>query len=156
MEYLKVKDLGKGGAMLAPAKVGDAGYDVIAIEDIDLCPGERFKMNLGIAIEIPNGYVAIVNAKSGRATKEGLTTIGNVIDSGYRGEISACLVNTHKNNCINIKNGEKVAQILFHKCYTPKIEMVKELSETDRGKSGFGSTGLKIPNESIKIRNTEA
>jgi len=141
MEYLKVKDLGKDGKILAPAKVGDVGYDVIATEDCYIGLNDRHNMPLGIAIEIPLGYVAIIQAKSGRAKKEGITTIGNIIDSGYRGEIHANIVNTGLTP-IEISKGEKVAQILFHKCYTPEIQIVSELSESERGDKGFGSTGL--------------
>jgi len=137
---LKVKDLGKGGKIMAPAKTGDAGYDVVATQDVTLYDGHQFKMPLGIAIEIPEGFVAIVQGKSGLATNKGLTTIGNVIDSGYRGEISACLLNNSYKPIV-IHKGDKVAQIIFQKVYVADIEMVIKLSSSDRNEDGFGSTG---------------
>lgn len=139
---LKIKKLINFTGIDAPAKPGDAGYDLYATTDRRISLYSRFNMPLGIAIEIPEGYVGIIEAKSGRANKEGLTTIGNIIDSGYRGEIHAQLVNTSKDFGITIKKGQKVAQIIFQKCYTPEIEFVEELSDSSRGKKGFGSTGL--------------
>lgn len=141
MEQLKVKILNKDfGKINNPAKPGDAGYDVFATENIILKPHERYNMPLGIALEFPGDYVCIVNQKSGLANKFGLDTIGNVIDSGYRGEIHAQIVNTSNFN-VKIEAGQKIAQLLFLFWKELNILYVDKLGETDRGEGGFGSTG---------------
>ncbi|MCF7795965.1 dUTP diphosphatase [Patescibacteria group bacterium] len=141
MEKLKVKIINKKyGKINKPAKHGDAGYDVFATKDIILKPHERYNMPLGIALEFPSDYVCVVNQKSGLANKYGIDTIGNVIDSGYRGEIHALIVNT-SNKDIFIKAGQKIAQLLFLFWKEFNILYVDELTETDRGSNGFGSTG---------------
>lgn len=139
---VKVKKLNQQAKINLPAKQGDCGYDVFATKCITLPPHGRFNMPLGIAIEFQNGYFCQVNQKSGLANKYGIDTIGNVIDSGYRGEIHAQLVNT-SNEDVTIFAGEKVAQLIFIKCATPDIVFVSQLSQSDRGQAGFGSTGVK-------------
>ena len=99
-------------------------------------------MGLGIAIQIPTGYFCQIQQKSGLAEKFGIDTIGNVIDSGYRGEIHAQIVNT-SNDYITIQENTKIAQLVFIQHQTPEIQYCDELSITDRGSSGFGSSGLK-------------
>lgn len=138
--YLKVKKLNQCSKIDNPAKKGDAGFDCFSAVDVLVDPQERVKVPLGIAIEIPTGYVALVNQKSGLAVKLGMDTSGNVIDSSYRGEIHAIVFNNSKKS-FWIKKGEKICQLLIHKCYTPEVEFVGELSDTERGSDGFGSTG---------------
>ena len=139
--YLKVKKLKDSAKINEPAKLGDAGYDVFATECIELKPHERYNMPLGIAIEIPTGWVCLVNQKSGIAKNLGIDTIGNVIDSNYRGEIHAQIVNT-SNETITVEKDKKIAQLVFVQHGTTSIEYVDELSKTERGDTGFGSTGL--------------
>lgn len=139
--YLKVKKLRQEAKINEPAKLGDAGYDVFSMEDVILQPHDRYNMPLGIAIEIPLGWVCIVNQKSGIAKNFGIDTIGNVIDSNYRGEIHAQIVNT-SNDIVNIEKNKKIAQLVFLQHGSSEIEYVNELSETERGETGFGSTGL--------------
>jgi len=134
---LKVKKLNKEAKINAPFKEGDAGYDVFAMENIILPAQNRYAMPLGIALEFPPGFVCIVNQKSGIAKEFGIDTIGNVIDAGYRGEIHAQIVNTSK-TYIDIKKGQKIAQLLFHEVITPEIEYCTELSESLRGDRKFG------------------
>jgi len=142
--YLKVKRLREDAKINPPAKAGDAGYDVYAYPhtDLRLYTGERYKVPLGIALEFPEGYVCIVQQKSGLAHGFGIDTIGNVIDAGYRGEIHATVVN-HGKEPLVITYGQKIAQLVFHSVETADIEFVDTLSETERGATGFGSTGLK-------------
>jgi len=138
---LIVKKLRESGRIDPPSKEGDAGHDVYATEDAVLCTGERVCMPLGISIEFPEGFVCVVAQKSGLSKKHGLDTIGNIIDSGYRGECHAILVNNGI-SVVEIKRGQKIAQLLFHRCYTSKnIVYVDELEESARGDSGFGSSG---------------
>lgn len=122
---------------------GDAGFDVFydGTEPIKLYPKEHVKIPLGFAIELPAGYVALIQAKSGLAGNFGLTTIGNVIDSTYRGECHAILLNT-SDKLVIIDSGDKIAQMLVIPCYTKcEYTIVDKLSFTVRGEGGFGSTG---------------
>ena len=123
-----------------PAKPGDCGYDVFATCNKTLLPHERFNMPLGIALEFTEGHFCQVNQKSGLANKFGIDTIGNVIDSAYRGEIHAQIVNT-SNDVLKIDVGQKIAQLIFIPFVKANIEYVDELSKTERGTDGFGSTG---------------
>ena len=124
---------------------GDAGFDVFAPYDFELRPGGIKKINLGFAVEFDPGNVLLVQTKSSLA-EIGIETIGNVIDSTYRGPIHVIMVNlSHEYRYF--KKGQKIAQLILFKCYTgTKVEVVDELSKTERGSRGFGSTG-KFYNE---------
>lgn len=139
--YLKVKRLNDTmkNSINFPAKPGDAGYDVFSTVNSLLQPGERLAVPLGIALEFPEGFVCKVEQKSGISQKLGLDTIGNVIDSGYRGQIHAVVVNT-SNYAVSIHKDEKIAQLVFYPYVKAKTEFVDELSESVRGGTGFGST----------------
>jgi len=122
---------------------GDAGYDVYSCSpSIVLGFGERYKFNLGFSIELPNGWVALIQEKSGMAINLGIMTMGNVIDSNYRGEVHAilcCLSHTP----VEIITGQKIAQMVVLPCYTAtKYQTVDILSPSNRNQNGFGSTGL--------------
>lgn len=138
---LKIKILKENARINEPAHKGDAGYDVYATEDYIIKPFTNQKIPLGIALSIPENKVCIVHQKSGLASKTNYNTIGNVIDSNYRGEIHAIIQNNNQNE-LYIKANEKIAQLVFHDVWTPKITYVKELDQTTRGTDGFGSTGL--------------
>jgi len=140
MKEVKVKKLSKEVKINAPSHSGDAGYDVYSTMSIVLQPLERINIPLGLSLEFDESHVCLVQGKSGLAKKLGINTIGNVIDSSYRGEIHAQIVNV-SNTAINILKGMKIAQLIFVKVSTPKISFVKELTETARGEDGFGSTG---------------
>ncbi len=138
---IKVKKLFDDTKLPLKAKNGDAGFDVFSREKITIWPAQRYCFSLGFAIEIPSGYVALIQAKSGMALKNGITTIGNVIDSGYRGECHAILLNTSE-NILKIEIGQKIAQLLIMPCYTEmEISEVIELQNSARDINGFGSTG---------------
>lgn len=123
------------------AHSGDAGVDLYNVEAFEIEPGERKSIRLGIAIEIPKGYVGLMWDKSGLSHKYGIKTFGGVIDSGYRGEIRAGLINT-SNKFFKFEKGQKVAQLLFQKVSRVKFKEVKELKlTTKRGDKGFGSSG---------------
>lgn len=119
---------------------GDAGLNLYAIEYKTLTPGERYLFGTGIAFEIPEGYVGLVWERSGLSNKHGLIVLGGVIDSGYRGEIRVGLFNSSKKFYI-VKAGDKIAQMLIQQVVSVDVEEVDELSDTGRGKGGFGSTG---------------
>jgi len=139
---LKVKKLKPNGRIDLPAKRNDAGHDVYATTSVELKPGERYAMPLGIAMEFPEGYVCIVTDKSGIANKYGLHSIGAIVDNCYRGEIHCILVNS-SNEQVCVNKGQKIAQLIFYRCFTTnEIEYVDELSETSRNIGRFGSTGM--------------
>ena len=125
------------------AHEGDAGLDLAASEDVTLGPGERAAVPTGIAIAIPDGYAGFVLPRSGRALKEGLGVANapGLIDSGYRGEVKVVVVNLDPRSPIDIKRGEKIAQLVVQRVEGAEIEVVEELDTTTRGSGGFGSTG---------------
>jgi len=139
----KIKPLYEDTILPKKEHDGDAGHDIYNHSaDRVLVPGERFKFPLGFAMELPSGWVALIQGKSGLATDCGITTIGNVIDGNYRGQCHATLVNLGS-ECVEIKRGQKIAQMLIMPCYTSlSYIVVEELSESNRGSDGFGSTGL--------------
>jgi len=127
------------------ATAGAAGIDLCALLDKELVlkPGEIIKVPTGLAIELPGpNVVAIVCARSGLASRYGITLANavGVIDSDYRGEIQIPLINLGSELYV-IKNGERIAQMLFLPVYLADLVAVTELGATGRGTGGFGSTG---------------
>jgi dUTP pyrophosphatase len=146
---LLVKLLNDKAKMPQKAKLFDAGFDVFSCEEKIIGSFERHNFGLGIAVEFPRDYMLMVSEKSGMAAKLGIQTIGNIIDSGYRGEIHAILQNLSPAP-VKIEIGQKIAQIILLPCYTGcDARCVNELSDTDRKDGGFGSTGCGI-NENPK------
>lgn len=122
------------------AHQGDAGLDLYAAHTVTLRPGERAQVGTGVACAIPEGHVGLIWDKSGLAQKQGLKTLGGVVDSGYRGEVMVGVVNLGSEP-YTLEAGHKVAQMLVQEVETVEIEEVRELSDTSRGTGGFGSTG---------------
>ena len=122
------------------AHEGDAGMDIVSAEAITIDSDERVSVPTGLYFEIPDGYVGLVWEKSGLAFKHGIKTCSGVLDSGYRGELKICLLNT-SDTPYTFERGDRVAQLLIQKIERPDIEVVDELSDTSRGEGGFGSTG---------------
>ena len=142
---LKVKRLPHCHDLPKYATAGSAGMDLTAAipEDLTLAPGARTKIPTGIIVEIPPGYEGQLRARSGLAFKAGisLTNAVGTIDSDYRGEVCALIIN-HGNEPFTFKPGERIAQLVVMP--VPKVEIVEvdELSESEeRGAGGFGSTG---------------
>ena len=123
-----------------------AGFDLYAIldEDITIKSGETFLVKTGLSMEIPIGYAGMIFARSGLATKKGLAPANKVgvVDSDYRGEVMVALHN-HSNEDRTISHGERIAQMVIMPFYKAEFIEVEELSDTDRGSGGFGSTGSK-------------
>ena len=122
---------------------GDAGFDVYSHSPTQVLGlGERYKFRLGFSLELPSGWMALIQEKSGMALNSGLFTIGNVIDSGYRGEVHA-IICCMSESSVTIECGQKIAQMLILPCYTGKeYQIVEDLTESPRGEKGFGSSGL--------------
>ncbi|MBM3256908.1 MAG: dUTP diphosphatase [Candidatus Liptonbacteria bacterium] len=119
---------------------GDAGVDLFTVEEFELEPGERKTVPLGFALEIPEGHVGLIWDKSGLSHKYGVKTFGGVIDAGYRGEMHVGIMNL-SNKFFSFQKGHKIAQLLIQKVEKLEFEEVDELSESDRGMKGFGSSG---------------
>ena len=141
---LPIKKLNNDAIMPTYGSEFAAGADLYSIEAVTLQPHETVLVHTGIAMEIPNGYVGLIYARSGLATKRNLAPANKVgvIDCDYRGEIMVSLHN-HSNNEQSIEKGERIAQIVFTPYITANFEEVNELTDTIRGEGGFGSTGKK-------------
>lgn len=137
---LKIKKIHKDAIMPKFAHDGDAGMDLFTVESFELKSGERKSMPLGLAFEIPYGYVGLLWDKSGLSHKHGIKSFGGVIDSGYRGEIHVGLMNLSNQDYVFDK-GDKVIQIIIQKVERPVIVELDELQNSSRGHGGFGSTG---------------
>lgn len=127
------------------AKIGDAGADLRSSIDIVLEPGARALIPTGVAIALPEGYVGLVHPRSGLASKHGITIVNapGTVDSGYRGELKVCLLNTDAENAFEIHRGDRIAQLVIQKYETANFVLVQELPSSERGASGFGSTGTE-------------
>jgi dUTP pyrophosphatase len=125
------------------AHEGDAGLDLFAAQAATLAPGQRALVPTGIAIELPNGYAAFVQPRSGRALKEGLSLANTpgLIDSHYRGEIQVIAINLDPESTLHIAYGEKIAQLVVQRVERCELVEMDALGDTARGEDGFGSTG---------------
>ena len=143
---LNYKILNDGATPPAYATEFAAGADLynLRTEEVAILPGETKLIHTGIALEIPEGYVGLIFARSGLATKRGLAPANKVgvIDSDYRGEIMVALYN-QSSAPQTVEGGERVAQISIVPFLKAEFCEVQELSETGRGEGGFGSTGKK-------------
>lgn len=121
---------------------GDAGFGLYVNDRLTVAPMERASINTGYKMEIPKGYVGIIYERSGLSFKHGIITYGNVIDSGYRGELHVGVFNLGKEP-YTFEPGHKVAQMIIHSYEEVKFAEVEDgaLSESERGERGFGSTG---------------
>ena len=136
----------RGPELPAPAyaKPGDAGADLRSRIDFELEPGERALVPTGVAIALPEGYVGLVHPRSGLATKNGITIVNapGTVDSGYRGELMVTLLNTDKTKSFHVQRGDRIAQLIIQKYEHATFTVVDELDQTERGSSGFGSSGI--------------
>ncbi len=137
---VRIKRLHDDVVLPAYGREGDAGLDVRSREDKTLAPGERYLFRLGFCMEIPPGYVALGWDRSGLAAKHGVTTLAGVIDHTYRGELMVTLANLGSEP-YEVKRGDRISQILIQPICTARVEEAEELGESNRGESGFGSSG---------------
>ena len=142
---VRIKKLTDTARLPAYGSAWAAGADLYSDEGaFTVAPGETHLVHTGLSIEIPEGYAGFVHARSGLATRRGLAPANKVgvIDADYRGEIMVSLHN-HSNEPQTVEAGERVAQLVIAPFLKAEFEAVEELSETDRGTGGFGSTGTK-------------
>jgi dUTP pyrophosphatase len=130
--------------LLAYAREGDAGADLVARSGVILAAGGgRATVPTGIAIALPSGYAGFVQPRSGLALRHGVTCLNTpgLIDSGYRDEIAVLLINTDPDADYEVHRGDRIAQLVIQKVATAVFTEVDELSSSQRGLGGFGSTG---------------
>ena len=144
MSEIHVKKLSPKAVLPTYGSVEAAGADLYAClaETVTILPGETAWIPTGIALEVPKGCAGLIYARSSMGVKRGLAPANKVgvIDSDYRGEIRVVLLN-HSKQPQAVEHGERVAQMLITPVLTPAYVEVAELSDTDRGVGGFGSTG---------------
>lgn len=144
MSVIRVKKLNEKAILPTYGSAEAAGADLYACLDapVTVQPGESAWIPTGIALEVPKGCAGLVYARSGLGVKRGLAPANKVgvIDSDYRGQIHVVLLN-HGKTEQTIQHGERIAQFLITPVLTPAYEEAEELSNTDRGAGGFGSTG---------------
>jgi dUTP pyrophosphatase len=124
------------------ARQGDAGMDICAAFDDFIAPFNWKAIHTGLFVEIPDGYEIQIRSRSGLAFKHGVSVLNSpgTIDSGYRGEIKVILKNSDHQR-YEIKKGERIAQMVVSEFTKASLTEVAELSETERGEGGLGSTG---------------
>jgi dUTP pyrophosphatase len=125
------------------ATPGDAGADLVTTTDVVIAPGERTIVGTGVAIALPEGYAAFVHPRSGLAARVGLSVVNTpgTIDSGYRGEIRICLINHDLREPIELRRGDRIAQLVVQRVEHAVFREVDELTDSQRGAGGYGSTG---------------
>jgi len=127
----------------AYARAGDAGCDLVTTVDAVVPPGERVLLPTGIAVALPDGYAGFVHPRSGLALHHGVGLVNapGTIDAGYRGEVKVVLVNHDLRETLHLKRMDRVAQLVVQRVEQVVWHEVDELSETERGAGGHGSTG---------------
>jgi dUTP pyrophosphatase len=126
------------------AHAGDAGADLVARIEVLLEPGGgRAMVPTGIALALPPGYAGFVQPRSGLALRHGVTCLNTpgLIDAGYRDELSVLLVNTDPEVPYRVQRGDRIAQLVIQRVESAAFVEVEELSDSERGLAGFGSTG---------------
>jgi len=143
MVKVKIKVLDRSIPTPEYAHKGDAGLDLYSTINCKIKPYERKKIPNGIKIAIPEGYAGFVQPRSGLAIKYGIGVLNSpgLIDSGYRGEVCAILINLDPKEEFGIKKGDKVCQLVIQKVEDVTLKITDKLDDTGRGESGFGSTG---------------
>ncbi len=124
------------------AHEGDAGMDVRSVQALTIQPGRRALVKTGLVAEIPSGYEIQVRPRSGLAFKHGVTVLNSpgTVDSGYRGEIGVILVN-FGDEPFPVSVGDRIAQLVVSPVTQAEISETSDVSSSERGEGGFGSTG---------------
>jgi dUTP pyrophosphatase len=141
---LPVARLRDDAILPSQAYEGDAGLDLAACERLELGPGQRGVVGTGIAVAIPEGWAGLVLPRSGLAAKHGLTLVNapGLIDAGYRGEVRMILLNTDEREPFVVEPGMRIGQLVLVEVASVRLLEVDELSESERGTGGLGSSGV--------------
>ena len=165
-ETVKVKRLHPDAVMPRRAHAGDAGFDLVAVEDTIIEPGETALIETGLAFELPQGYEMQIRPRSGVTLKTKLRVQLGTVDSNYRGEVGVIVDNTHNGHYPNgavhrygftidgskargerygayvIRKGDRIAQAIIQRLPDVELIEVEELGDSERGEGGFGSSGV--------------
>lgn len=145
MQTVSVKKLDARANVPTYGSVDAAGADLYAVTDgpVTIAPGQTALIHTGIAMAIPHGFVGLVYARSGLATKQGLAPANKVgvIDADYRGELMVALHN-HDIETRTVSHGDRIAQLVIAPYMTAQFVQAETLDNTRRGDGGFGSTGI--------------
>lgn len=169
MGIIKFKRLSKDAVLPKRAHAHDAGLDLVALENVIVGPGDTVKIPLGFAVELPAGYVMDIRPRSGITLRTELRVAYGTVDAGYTGEVGVTVDNIEQyigtgarkfvrniegkpemmdnyydNGTYIIRKGDRIAQAVILKLPDVFIEEVEELSETERGANGHGSTGVRV------------
>ena len=144
MFEVKIKKLNEDAIIPKFAHIGDAGMDLYSVSEVEIPAGETRLIKTGIAIQLPHMTEAQVRPRSGLALKNSITVLNTpgTIDEGYRGEIGVILIN-HGKETFNVEKHMKIAQMVVKPIYEVTTVEVEELTDSERGEGGFGSTGVK-------------
>ncbi len=140
---MRVARLRPDAVLPTRAYPGDAGLDLYTCEAVRLEPGARASVATGVAVEIPPGQAGLVLPRSGLAARQGVALVNapGLIDSGYRGEIRVLLLNTDRDQAVELAAGDRIAQLVLIRVQSPVVEEVAELGRAVRDARGFGSSG---------------
>jgi dUTP pyrophosphatase len=140
---LAVQRLHPAAVLPTRAHASDAGFDLHAVEEVTLGPGERATVPTGIAIALPEGHAGLVLPRSGLAARHGIALVNapGLIDEGYRGELRVLLLNTDRAEPFEISPGDRIAQLVLVRVSLTDAVEVEALDATERGDGGFGSSG---------------
>ncbi len=138
-----VKLLDQAARLPERAYDDDAAYDLFALDEHALQPLARAVVGTGIALELPAGVCALTIPRSGLAAQHGISIVNSpgLIDPGYRGELRVILLNTDTRSPFVVRAGDRIAQLLFLGLTQVRLQPIHELTDTSRGKRGFGSSG---------------
>jgi len=141
---LPVARLRDDAILPSQAYEGDAGLDLVACDRLELRPGQRGVVGTGIAVAVPEGWAGLVLPRSGLAANHGLTLVNSpgLIDAGYRGELKVIMLNTDDREPFVVEPGMRIAQLVLVEAARVRLLEVDELSESERGAGGIGSSGL--------------
>lgn len=133
------------GILPSCAHVGDAGFDLRASIGATLAPFERMVVPCGFSMALPEGFAGLVVPRSGLAARHGVSVVNapGLIDSGYRGEIKVVLANTDPHESFSFNKGDRIAQLMIIAVPSVRLKESAQLSATERGSCGFGSSGVE-------------
>lgn len=142
---IPVHKLNKCADLPKYAYEGDAGFDLMSVEDTEIAPQCRKIIKCGFSMSIPDGYAGLVLPRSGLAVRYGITVANSpgLVDSGYRGEICVVLLNTDNKNSFTVNNGDRIAQMIIVPFSKAEFCESDKLEPSQRSTNGFGSSGLQ-------------
>ncbi|MCL3837319.1 dUTP diphosphatase [Aeromicrobium duanguangcaii] len=143
MTEVQIRRLDADVPLPAYAHPADAGADLVANVDLTLEPGERALVPTGVAIALPEGFAGFIHPRSGLALRHGLSVVNTpgTIDAGYRGEVKVLLINHDLREPVQIRRGDRIAQLVVQRVERVRFVEVDTLSDSVRGAGGYGSSG---------------